>query len=341
MFLYVDISFYIYITNKTLTNNEFNMNSLDLSNDYKVETLQNKIVMQHNAITSGRYDFSACQLDILFSILAILKENELTYQLHIKDIEILTGRRWDYSQFRESTEDMLTRMFEITTENEYTQFVLFQSFTYKNGQGIIEVTLSQKSLPYFFELKNTFTTLQLKSVLGCSSKYAKRIYGLACQWRTLGVKEYEIIELKKILGLVDEKGKEQFVEITDFKLKVLEIAKKQINKNTDIEFDYEVFKKYRSRSFNYVKFFINANKFRQQLEIDFKKPIADQKFIRALEKWGFHNNQAEIIATKMKQSEMQLIIDECQDRIKRNKLTIDNSIAYMTKILKNKGILPK
>ena len=152
MFLYVDISFYIYITNKTLTNNEFNMNSLDLSNDYKVETLQNKIVMQHNAITSGRYDFSACQLDILFSILAILKENELTYQLHIKDIEILTGRRWDYSQFRESTEDMLTRMFEITTENEYTQFVLFQSFTYKNGQGIIEVTLSQKSLPYFFEL---------------------------------------------------------------------------------------------------------------------------------------------------------------------------------------------
>ena len=154
-------------------------------------------------------------------------------------------------------------------------------------------------------------------------------------------KEYEIIELKKILGLVDEKGKEQFEKITDFKLKVLEIAKKQINKNTDIEFDYEVFKKYRSRSFNYVKFFINANKFRQQLEIDFKKPIADQKFIRALEKWGFHNNQAEIIATKMKQSEMQLIIDECQDRIKRNKLTIDNSIAYMTKILKNKGILPK
>ena len=340
MFSYVDISFYIYITNKTLTNNEFNMNSLDLSNDYKVETLQNKIVMQHNAITSGRYDFSACQLDILFSILAILKENELTYQLHIKDIEILTGRRWDYSQFRESTEDMLTRMFEITTENEYTQFVLFQSFTYKNGQGIIEVTLSQKSLPYFFELKNTFTTLQLKSVLGCSSKYAKRIYGLACQWRTVGVKEYDIIELKKILGIIDDKGNNFYTLPADFKKYVLEIAKKQINENTDIEFDYELIKKYRSRSFNYVKFFINVNSFRQ-LQIDFQKPIADQKFFRALVKWGFNENYAEIIASKMERTEVVLLIEECQKRAIRRKEPIENSIGYMTNILKNKGILPR
>ena len=152
------------------------------------------------------------------------------------------------------------------------------------------------------------------------------------------MKEYDIIELKKILGIIDDKGNNFYTLPADFKKYVLEIAKKQINENTDIEFDYELIKKYRSRSFNYVKFFINVNSFRQ-LQIDFQKPIADQKFIRALEKWGFHNNQAEIIATKMKQSEMQLIIDECQERIKRNKLTIENSVAYMTKILKNKGIL--
>ena len=321
------------------------MKTLDLSNDYKLEQLLSKNILQHNAITSGRFDFSACQLDILFSILSILKEKELNYQIHVKDIEILTGRKWDYSQFKNSTEDILTRMFEIDSidENnnrEYTQFVLFQFFRYKEGQGIIEVRLSDIALPYFFELKNNFTSLQLKSVLGCSSKYAKRIYAIACQWRKLGIKEFELIELKKILGIIDRHGKEQFERISGFKKFVLDIAIKQINENTDIELEYELIKKYRSRSFNYIKFIIDGNPIKQ-FEIDFQIPIVNQKFIKSLEKWGFHKKQAEIIAAKMKQTEMQLIIDECNERIRNNKLKIENSVAYMTTILQNKGILPK
>ncbi len=316
------------------------MKSLDLSNEVKVDTLRNKVIMQHNAITSGRYDFSSCQLDILFTILSILKEGELSYQIHANDIEVLTGRKWNFQQFQDSTEDMLTRMFEIRTNDDYTQFVLFQYFKYRKGQGTIEVRLSDISLPYFFELKNTFTTIQLKSVLGCSSKYAKRIYGLACQWRKLGIKEYDIVELKKILGIIDKTGKEQFERISDFKKFVLDIAIKQINENTDIQIEYEVLKKYRSRSFNCVKFIIDGNPIKQ-FEIDFQIPIADQKYIKSLEKWGFHNTQAEIIASKLPFEEMQLIIDECNERIRNNKLKIGNSVAYMTTILQNKGILPK
>ena len=44
-------------------------------------------------------------------------------------------------------------------------------------------------------------------MLNCSSKYAKRLYALACQWRSIGKKRFEISELKKILGLINKKGK--------------------------------------------------------------------------------------------------------------------------------------
>ena len=44
-------------------------------------------------------------------------------------------------------------------------------------------------------------------MLNCSSKYAKRLYALACQWRSVGKKRFEISELKKILGLINKKGK--------------------------------------------------------------------------------------------------------------------------------------
>jgi len=213
-----------------------------------------KLYKQHNAITSGRYDFTACQLDIVFMVLASLKEGELSYKIHTADIELITGRKWNISQLTNSTEQLLTRMFEVETEDRYRQFVLFQYFDYLKGTRTIEVKLSEVALPYFFELKNNFTHFQLKSVLGCTSSYAKRLYMIACQWRTIGrfPKPMPILELKQMLGLVDKKGNEQYERISQFKEYVLDIAKKQINEHTDISFDYELFKRGRSYEWKHL-----------------------------------------------------------------------------------------
>ncbi|WP_312306352.1 hypothetical protein [Chryseobacterium sp.] len=40
---------------------------------------EDKVILQHNAITSGRYDFSACQLDILFMLLSCLEVDKKNY----------------------------------------------------------------------------------------------------------------------------------------------------------------------------------------------------------------------------------------------------------------------
>ena len=102
---------------------------------------------------------------------------------------------------------------------------LFEYVEYVEGSSSFKVKINETARPYFFELKNNFTAMQLKSVLNCSSKYAKRLYGIACQWRSVGSKRFEIVELKKMLGLIDKKGNEQYTEITAFRKEVLEIAK--------------------------------------------------------------------------------------------------------------------
>ena len=151
-----------------------------------------KVILQHNAITSGRYDFSSCQLDILFMVLAQLEVGELEYTIHTADIENITGRKWNIAQLTQSTELMLTKMFEIEDAEKYRQFVLFQYFDYLKGERTIRVKLSEVALPYFFELKNNFTAMQLKSTLSVTSKYAKRLYALGCQWRNVGKRRFEI-----------------------------------------------------------------------------------------------------------------------------------------------------
>ncbi|MBT0552612.1 replication initiation protein [Riemerella anatipestifer] len=298
---------------------------------------EDKLIYQHNVITSGRYDYSACMLDILFMVLSGLEKDKLEYNIHVQDIEIITGRKWNLKQLRESTENIGSRMFEIETPESFEQLWLFSRVKYLKGTGSFTVKLNDEAMPYFFDLKNNFTSMQLKSVLNCSSKYAKRLYAIACQWRSVGIKRFEIEELKKMLGLIDKKGNEQFERISDFKKFVLDVAREQISENTDIELDFEL--KKRGRSFHWITLHINNQKFKQ-LEIDFNKPLEIQKFISKLMAYGFSEEQANIISDKEKESNFDILIAELNEKIKTKKLSVRNSIGYLVGVYQKKGILP-
>lgn len=305
------------------------------------EALGEKTYKQHNAITSGRYDFTSCQLDILFMILSSLKEDEMTYTIRAKDIELLTGREWNYQQLRKSTEDIGSRMFEIEKVDSYKQIWLFQSVEYLVGQGAFEIMISEPAKPLFFELKNNFTHFQLKSVLGCTSSYAKRLYMLACQWRTIGrfPKPIPIIELKKMLGLVDKKGKEQYTQIGQLKEKVLDVAKRQINEHTDISFDYELFK--RGRSFEYIQIYVSMSKDKpKQLEIDYTQSINEQKNIRTIMAYGISNEYAKLIV-KDGYNEFIKFVEKVNDRALKGEIKVENAPAYIIGAYQKKGVLPK
>lgn len=298
---------------------------------------ENKLIYQHNVITAGRYDYSATMLDILFMVLASLEVDKIDYTIHVQDIEVITGRKWNLKQLREATESIGSRMFEIETSDSIEQIWLFSRVKYLIGTGSFTITLNPLATKYFFELKNNFTAMQLRSVLNCTSKYAKRLYGIACQWRSVGSKRFEIVELKKMLGLIDKKGNEQFERISQFKQFVLDIAKKQINENTDIEIDFEL--KKRGRSFHWVILHIDTQKFKQ-LEIDFNQTVDVQKFASKLLAYGFTREQAGTIAEKEKEKDFDILITEAQLRVRQGKLKMKNPAAYLVGIYQKKGILP-
>lgn len=305
-----------------------------------------KKIKQHNTITSGRYDFSACQLDILFMLLASLNEADQLgkeYHIRVRDIELITGRKWNYQQLREGTENMMSRVFEIQMPQGLRQIVLFTDVQYLDGTGSFYMKINDSARPYFFDLKNNFTLLELKSVLGCSSKHAKRLYSLACQWRGTGGHTYSIGELKEMLGLKDPKGKEpeQYKQIGQFKEKVLDIAKRQINEHTDIVFDYELIKS-RGRSFDTIKLFCGFSKPKLQLEIDFNGDIEKQKKngellqkIANIQAVGIREDLAELWAVKY----WKQFVEEKNkllEAIQKGKI-IDDRAAYLVGIFKKKG----
>lgn len=299
------------------------------------------IYKQHNTITSGRYDFSQAQLDILFMILASLKKDIRTYKIDVRDIELLTNNQWNYQQLKHATEDMGGRMFEIEDTETYNQIWLFSKVSYLKGQGAFEVTISEDACHLFFELKNNFTHFQLRSVLTCSSKYAKRIYMIACQWRAIGKfpKPMLIKDFKRMLGLIDKKGNEQVERISDFKRAVLDIAKKQINELTDISFDYELYKK--GRNFEYIQIFISQSKDKhKQLEIDYSQSISEQKDIRSIMAYGIIEEHARLIV-KDGMEKFIKFVEKVNERVKKGELLVENPASYIIGTYQKRGIIPK
>lgn len=305
----------------------------------KVETTNgNTPVRIHNDLASGRGDFSACMLDVLFYILSDLKKGERYYTIRAEDIMAITGREWNYNQFRDATESIGSRMFEIETNKSLLQLWLFASVEYIKGTGSIEVELSQKALPYLFDLKKNFTSMQLKSLLMCSSKYAKRLYMLGCQWRGAGkVPQMTIDELKIMLGLKDPKGKkkEQYERFTDFKRKVLDTAKLQINNETDILFDYKLHK--RGRAYYWIDIFINYQA-GNQLAIQFEKPIEVQKCTQQIIQYGFSEKQAVAMA-KMGLKEFEKHRNKVLPKIQSGAMSPDQFVPYMVAIYQRLGVL--
>jgi plasmid replication initiation protein len=216
-------------------------------------------VRQHNALTNARYEYSEAQANLFLVLLSKLRKDGLddVYQITVSEMEKRTGNKYNYKQLRESTKEMIGRAHEIETFHKgkpvLRQLVLFNRIDYILGTGVIELEINKYATQYLFDLKNNFTSFQLQAALNLTSKHAKRIYQFCSQWKDLGeTKKYAILDFKKALGLADDKGKEEYVLISMFKQKVLDLAVKQINEKTDLHISYQLEKV--GRSFKNIVF---------------------------------------------------------------------------------------
>ena len=109
---------------------------------------------------------------------------------------------------------------------------------YVEGAGIVELSFTKKVIPYVTRLEQQFTSYRLASVSRMTSAYAVRVYELLTQYARIGERKFELAELKKMLGL-----EEEYKLIHDFKVRVLDVAVKQINKHSDLKVSYSQKKK--------------------------------------------------------------------------------------------------
>jgi plasmid replication initiation protein len=225
---------------------------------------ENDIVTKSNELMDATYRLSLQEQRIIAFLTAEIKPDDQDfkpYKFGINDFCDLLELPRDryYSALKLATRKLLTRTLQIKKANSTLQLTWLSSAEYFEKQGYVELCFDPKLKPYLLQLKNCFTQYKIINVLRLRSKYAFRLYELLKQYQSLGKRKFSVSELREKLGLKSTELRQWI----DFKRRVLEIAKREINAKTDLVIDYTTKKV--GRRIEFIIFSIRAQS-REQRE---------------------------------------------------------------------------
>lgn len=222
---------------------------------------QKNIVVKSNKIVEARYKLSVQEQRIILALTSMIKPDDRdfhTYRFTVKQLMNLTGVKGEnyYSQIKEVTKGLIEKSLTIKEPTGDLQISWLSSAKYWDNEGVIDLCFSPKLKPYLLQLKSHFTQYQLENVAKLRSNYSIRIYELLKQYENTSRQKrvFNLDELRVILGI--EEGRHK--RFNDFKRYVIEVAKKELPKKTDIGFDYRLIKT--SRKITAIKFILKPKK---------------------------------------------------------------------------------
>lgn len=245
----------------------------------KLQKEQNKgIVRLHNNFVEAIYSLSVDAKKILLCVILHL-DNKNKIKIHrtqmIKEIGIDPRK---VNNLKDIFKELMSKVIEIRSLENKQNWELYQLLkATKYKDGILTTSIYPELLPYFKEAQERlFTRFNIQNIKPLTSIHAIRIYELAKQFDDTGWRVIDLEEFKKMLKIDNKYGR-----IYDLKRRVLEVAKKQINKNTDINIDYKLIKEGR----RYTKLRLNISKNKLKVEHkENKKLIERGKFVELEEK---------------------------------------------------------
>ncbi len=206
--------------------------------------MDNKLIIQDNALTTARYDMTAIEKNIMYSVMAQIEDTDSLskyYKISINDISQYTGKQVRKEEFRASLENLLSKTIHIKKPDAEELLITFiSSAEYKKG-GYVEIGIDSKIRPYLFSLKKNFTVFGVESAIVLNSKYSKRIFEMVSQFASTGILKISVEELRSRLFILEH----EYLRWSSFEKNVLEKAKAEINESTGIEIDYTLKKKFK------------------------------------------------------------------------------------------------
>ena len=158
-----------------------------------------------------------------------------------------TTRQNGYKRMKDAEENLFNRRFSYIDERgKLIKSRWVQQVTYLDDEGAIELVFTLAVVNGISRIDGAeefFTSYLLEQTANMDSIYSVRLYELLVQW--VAAKQTPLFELNKFR---DQLGVEEheYKRMGNFKLRVLDLAVKEINEKSDIKVSYSQVKKGRT-----------------------------------------------------------------------------------------------
>ena len=207
------------------------------------------LVVKDNALIQASYTLDLAEQRLI--LLAIIEARNSGHG--ITHDTLLRIHASSYSKHFNVNDKTAYTMLKDASKGLFDRYVTYHDKNPKNGKdrsfhcrwvdkvgvepdsGIVYMRFTSDVVPLITRLEKQYTSYDIAEVANLTSSYAVRLYELIIQWREVGVtQKYNIDELRSKLGVEPEKYKEMY----NLKIRVIDLAIKQINEHTDITVKY-------------------------------------------------------------------------------------------------------
>lgn len=234
----------------------------------------NPMVVQANYLIEHRIGMTKDENRFFLSLVSLISgkdDNTLTYQIPVSDFAETWGIDPDrkYHAIKRVCTSLRHRGFTLEAidadgKRMYLDTAILAGSQYKQGEAVVNVSISAEIKPFLQNLHNNFTPYRLRQVVELDRAGATvstiRLYEICCEWLHRGGHIYTIAELREVLDLysykfikangkkiyaVDENGqrvrdKIKYPRVNGMKEKIINPAVALINEHTDLDVSYEI-----------------------------------------------------------------------------------------------------
>ena len=242
----------------------------------EIEAPPSVVIFQHNNLVEARYSLTLQEKRIILWLASRITPNDKDFDTHILSVQEfmslldISGKA-NYKELQKITLGLMKKALVIKHPEEQivTQVSWLNYAQYREREGRIYLSFSEKMRPFLLELKERFTAISMTDLMQFTSIHAIRIYELLKQYQDIGERTLSVEEIKECCGV-----KNKLKRYSDFEKKILLISQREINEKSDIQFDFERIK--HSRKIVAIRFLVSKNK-KYNRGIDEIKEIEDPR----------------------------------------------------------------
>lgn len=231
---------------------------------------KNNYLVKSNYFIEASYKLSLQEQRITYILTTKIEKNDeefKPYRFGQKEISnILKNHKFTMAELIKTIDSLRNKELVIRKENSVLTTKWLSSAEYFDD-GTMELCFDTKLKPYLLQLKDKFTSLDFDNAIKFKSTYSIRMYELLKQYKSIGERVLEIKDLREKFCI----GEDEYERYNDFKRKIIIQAQNEINKNTEINFDYEEIKK--GKKIVAIKFNINSKTCESEKELQKKEEV--------------------------------------------------------------------